>query len=79
MSNTQERQVKISYSLYRDLVHFFLAPDYEENWDEVEARIRTALREKQEAAERRMMYSAKLAAEKAGGLPQRKRIKNDHF
>jgi len=59
-----EKQVKIPYSLYRDLVRYFLGSPYEEDWTEVEKRIKGALREKQEASERRLLYSAKLAREK---------------
>lgn len=61
---TTEKQVKIPYSLYKDLIHFFLGSQYEEDWSEVEARIKQALRDKQEANERRILYSAKLAQEK---------------
>ncbi len=61
---TEERQVKIPYSLYRDLIHYFLGAEYEEDWSEVEARIKEALKDKQAANERRLLYSAKLANEK---------------
>jgi len=61
---TEEKQVKIPYSLYRDLVHYFLGAEYEEDWSEVENRIKNALREKQEANERRIMYAAKLQNER---------------
>ena len=59
-----EKTVKIPYSLYKDLIHYFLGAPYEEPWEEVEARIKAALKEKQEANERRLLYSAKLAQEK---------------
>ena len=59
-----EKNVKIPYSLYKDLVHYFLGAKYDEDWNEVEARIKAALKEKQEANERRLLYSAKLANEK---------------
>ena len=59
-----EKQVKIPYDLYRDLVRYFLGSPYEEPWEEVEKRIKDGLRAKQEASERRLLYSAKLAREK---------------
>ena len=59
-----EKTVKIPYSLYRDLVHYFLGANYEEPYEELESRIKAALREKQEANERRLLYSAKLANER---------------
>lgn len=59
-----EKQVKIPYSLYTDLVRFFLGSSYEEDWTEVENRIKAALRAKQDANERRLLFSAKLAREK---------------
>lgn len=62
---TTEKQVKIPYSLYKDLIHFFLGSPYEEDWSEVEARIKQGLKDKQEANERRLLYSAKLAQQKA--------------
>ena len=62
---SDEKQVKIPYSLYKDLVHYFLGnPNYEEPWNEVEARIKEALRDKQAANERRLLYSAKLQNER---------------
>jgi len=59
-----EKQVKIPYDLYRDLVRYFLGSPYEEPWEEVEKRIKDGLRAKQEANERRLMFSAKLAGER---------------
>ena len=59
-----EKQVKIPYDLYRDLVRYFLGSSYEEDWSEVEKRIKDGLRAKQEASERRLLYSAKLARER---------------
>lgn len=58
------KMVQIPLSLYHDLQHYFLGNDrYDEPWEEVEARIKAALREKMEADERRLLYSAKLAQE----------------
>ncbi len=59
-----EKTVKIPYSLYRDLVRYFLGSPYEEDWTEAEKRIKDGLRAKQEASERRLLYSAKLAQER---------------
>ncbi len=59
-----EKQVKIPYDLYRDLVRYFLGSPHEEPWEEVEKRIKDGLRAKQEASERRLLYSAKLARER---------------
>jgi vacuolar-type H+-ATPase catalytic subunit A/Vma1 len=58
-----EKQVKIPYSLYKDLIHYFLGSNYDEDWDEIEDRIKAALKEKQESNERRLLYSAKLMQE----------------
>ena len=59
-----EKMVKIPLSLYHDLQHYFFGNDrYNEPWEEVEARIKAALRDKMDADERRLMYSAKLAQE----------------
>ncbi len=58
------KMVKIPLSLYYDLQHYFFGnPRYEEPWEEVESRIKNALRDKMDADERRLMYSAKLAQE----------------
>ncbi len=58
------KQVMIPLSLYHDLQHYFFGNDrYNEPWEEVEARIKAALKEKMEADERRLLYSAKLAQE----------------
>ena len=62
-----EKQVKIPYSLYKDLVRYFLLGIGGLGEDEfywAEQRIRQGLKEKQEASERRLLYSAKLAREK---------------
>jgi hypothetical protein len=64
-----EKQVKIPYSLYQDLVRYFLAgadadPDAED-------RIKNALREKQNANERRLLYSVKLETERRSRAQQK--------
>lgn len=61
-----EKQVKIPHSLYQDLVRYFLAGADATSGSElyeIETRIKNALREKQEANERRLLYSAKLIQE----------------
>ncbi len=58
------KMVQIPLSLYKDLIHYFLGSQYEEPWEEVESRIKQALKDKQESNERRLMYSAKLANER---------------
>ena len=58
------KMVQIPLSLYHDLQHYFFGnARYDEPWEEVEARIKAALKEKMEADERRLLYSAKLAQE----------------
>ena len=58
-----EKQVKIPHSLYQDLIRYFLAGIADEDDEEIVSRIRSALREKQDANERRLLYSAKLMQE----------------
>ena len=60
----EQRTVKIPHSLYRDLVHYFLGSNYDEPFEELESRIKAALKDKQDANERRLLYSAKLAQER---------------
>ncbi len=64
-----ERMVKIPLSIYQDLVKYFLLGNDDLN---LEKEIITWLKDKQAANERRLLYSAKLAAEKNGGAPKRK-------
>ena len=59
-----ERTVKIPLALYHDLQRYFFGQTSTcEPWEEIEARIKSALREKMDADERRLMYSAKLMKE----------------
>lgn len=60
----EQRTVKIPLSLYRDLVHYFLGSNYDEPFEELESRIKAALKDKQDANERRLLYAAKLAQER---------------
>ena len=61
------KMVQIPHSLYQDLIRYFLLGigglgEDEYYW--TEQRIRQGLQEKQEANERRLLYSAKLANER---------------
>lgn len=58
----KEKMVKIPYSLYTDLIHYFLIGSAEP-MESIVARIKDALKDKQDANERRVLYTAKLASE----------------
>ena len=60
-----EQMIKMPISLYQDLVRYFVTGNLESfEIDQIEDRMAAWIKEKQEASDRRVLFTAKLMSER---------------